>query len=265
MAILTHTLSGIAVGTVMATFSKGKTKSKLFIAATGGLGGIFPDLDVISLWSGFDKTIGKIFNLSHNGRDIFSEQFWYSHHGILHSVTGILFVASIISVLFFIISKNLKPSSLHKHNHFFNSHILYFIAFFSGAIIHIIEDMPTPGGPWGGVMLFFPYTKHFGGTGNIWWWNNYDIFIVALTVVFINITLLLIYNKSRPAIRHITVLILFVGISIVYHQINIRSYNFNKKDGINREEVSKEIQRRILGDEIYNMMIKFDNMIKVNF
>jgi hypothetical protein len=58
-----------------------------------GLGGALPDFDAISLWSGFDKTFGKLFNLSNSGEVIYFSKFWYSHHGFLHSILASVILA----------------------------------------------------------------------------------------------------------------------------------------------------------------------------
>ena len=53
------TLTGVAVGTVIATVSGTSWKHKSLIVFFGGLGGALPDFDAISLWSRFDATIGS--------------------------------------------------------------------------------------------------------------------------------------------------------------------------------------------------------------
>lgn len=92
MDILTHTLCGVAAGTVLAGFSRKSPKYKLSVIAVSGVGGALPDMDAISLWSKFDGTFGAIFQLNHSGKEIYTSKFWYSHHAFFHSVlAGILF------------------------------------------------------------------------------------------------------------------------------------------------------------------------------
>jgi len=50
MDIISHTLTGVAVGTVVATYSDQSWRSKTLIILTGGFGGALPDLDAVSLW-----------------------------------------------------------------------------------------------------------------------------------------------------------------------------------------------------------------------
>ncbi len=59
MDILSHSLSGVALSTVLLPFSKFGTKGKTFMLLAGASGGFLPDFDAISLWTGFDLTIGR--------------------------------------------------------------------------------------------------------------------------------------------------------------------------------------------------------------
>ncbi|MBK7637485.1 MAG: metal-dependent hydrolase [Saprospiraceae bacterium] len=80
MDIITHTLSGALVGATVSSFTD-NTRLKIWSILAGTLGGCLPDIDAISLWSGFDDTIVKWFHLDHAGQDIYFSKFWYSHHG----------------------------------------------------------------------------------------------------------------------------------------------------------------------------------------
>ncbi|MBC7485616.1 MAG: metal-dependent hydrolase [Cytophagaceae bacterium] len=88
MDIITHGLSGVAVGKVAASFTGKGVKNKMTIVLLSGLAAILPDFDALSLWSKFDATIGKLFNLQHSGKGIYFSKFWYSHHGFLHSLVA---------------------------------------------------------------------------------------------------------------------------------------------------------------------------------
>jgi hypothetical protein len=83
--ILSHSLSGLALGTVLASFAQGPRR-KLAILGIATFGGALPDLDAISMWSGFDRTFGSWFQLNQSGRFIYSAKFWYSHHAFFHSL-----------------------------------------------------------------------------------------------------------------------------------------------------------------------------------
>ena len=161
MDILSHTLTGIAIGTIAAAVSNGSWKQKITIILIGGLGGSLPDFDAISLWSKFDSTIGTALNLSHSGNQIYFGKFWYSHHAALHSLLA-LFLFILLSILLSVRLKISKIAALlSKQKHFYFSFSL-------GFVFHLLEDMPAPASVWGGVNFFFPSNEYIGGFGKIW-------------------------------------------------------------------------------------------------
>ncbi|MCD7899826.1 MAG: metal-dependent hydrolase [Bacteroides sp.] len=194
MDIFTHTLSGLTAGTVMASCTSQGWKHKLSIIFFSGLGGALPDLDAISMWSKFDVTFGKLFHLEHTGRVIYSSKFWYSHHGFMHSLLAAFLIAVLIGILFRIFQRKKKSSLLQT---FIDKQWVLW-GFIAGFVIHLLQDMITPASAWGGVRLFFPSEIYVGGTGEIWWWNNYNLFLTVVCVLFINCILLLLFNKSKP-------------------------------------------------------------------
>jgi inner membrane protein len=94
MDIISHTLTGIAVGTLSAALFIRSWKSKVAIIFAGVVGRAPPDFDAISLWSKFNSTIGLLVGLSHSGKAICFEKFWYYHHGASHSI-----IAPIVFIL----------------------------------------------------------------------------------------------------------------------------------------------------------------------
>jgi len=266
MDILSHTFSGIAVGTVLASFSKGGFKTKSSIILISGFGGALPDLDAISMWSNFDSTIGNFFNLSHSGSQIYTGKWWYSHHGALHSLTF-----AVIIPFVFLFLKSLKPlfqeRSLSRFTQKIALNKLKILGFILGFGVHLIEDMPTPAAYWGGVNLFWPSKTYSGGFGKIWWWNNYDIFLVIIGVIVLNI-ITLGFSKWLNA-QKITPFIFLLGFSLSLFQMNTREFDFNYTGGAKHyqayEQKSKEIQKEILGEKLYLMMKKFDDSMKLNF
>lgn len=265
MDILSHTLTGVAVSTAIIPFCKSGIKGKAGIVGLGGFGGLLPDFDVISLWSKFDGTIGRLFNLQLSGKEIYFSKLWYSHHGFLHSIFAAILLAIIIGfVMFFITKKQGIDSFLHSR-----TIRLTLLAFFLGFFFHLLEDMPTPASVWGGVRLWFPSMVYLGGSGKIWWWNNYDIFLIIVTVITINIIIF-----SFPVIRRkinpfIPTLIFLAGFTFALAQINSRSVDFSysghTKNYYDFEIKSKQIQREILGEKLYTLMVKIDNRIPLNF
>jgi inner membrane protein len=263
MDIITHTLSGIAAGTIIISFSKKGFYEKAAIVLCGGIGGAFPDIDAMSLWSKFDRTFGKILGLDHSGYEIYFSKFWYSHHAFFHSLfAGFLFALIIMAFL----------SLFRKETSFFafiKTYWLVAIAFITGYLMHLLGDMPTPSSVWGGVNFFWPSQSYIGGFGKIWWWNNYDIFLIILGCIFLNallyITVLFVKLNSK---------LISVGLGLccfifILVQINNRPVQFNYSAHTNRfaknEELSKQVQQDILGIKLYKVMAKIDHKIPINF
>jgi len=266
MDILTHVCSGIASATVIASFSK-QASTRVKILISGALGGAFPDVDTISMWSHFDSTLGRLFHLSHSGKVIYGAKFWYSHHAFFHSVVASLFFALIFGLLSYGIYKTVCKNGKDTLKIYFRKHFLLAISFITGYLLHLFCDMPTPGSVWGGVNLFFPLSGYIGGSGKIWWWNNYDIFLLLVLCILINCTLLLTLKRNtlRKSVIAVAVLILlFVEI-----QINTRQYNYFYSGQTNHysemEQESKKEQERILGKRIYSSMEWLDKHLPIQF
>jgi membrane-bound metal-dependent hydrolase YbcI (DUF457 family) len=261
MDILTHAISGLAVGTTVAGISQKRKIGMLKIIGFSGVGAILPDIDAISMWSKFDSIFGKLFSLNYSGRTIYSMKLWYSHHGFFHSITAALLFAFLLGLVFYLFNKKLNNSfsSVLKNN------LPVLIGFFAGFLIHLLEDMPTPNGSWGGVRLFFPLKTYIGGSGDIWWWNNYDIFLIAFAVLMMNCLILALQHRFKLTIGKMTVLFLLMGIVLCFIQIKSRKFDFNGNTFQQCEQKSKEIQQRILGTKCYKLMVDFDNKIKLNF
>lgn len=269
MDILTHSLSGIAVGSVVAGFSNDGLVNKLKILVIAGFAGALPDFDAISLWSGFDSTIGKLFNLSHSGKDIYSAKLWYSHHAFMHSlVAGILFtgIVGISSHLFHSKFRNIKAASFIQS---LKRQKLILIAFIIGFVLHLLEDMPTPASTWGGINFLWPSNQYIGGSGNIWWWNNYDIFLIVVSVLFINLLISIFGKLIRIKVSKFALVVFILGFLLAFIQIKTRNYDFAYSGYTNNyyemEAKSKELQKDILGDKIYRIMERFDNQLKFYF
>ena len=268
MDILSHTLTGTAVGTVVASFSNDKDQHPLWIILIASFGGALPDFDAISLWSKFDEVFGKLWFLNHTGKEIYFGKYWYSHHAALHSITfAILLPFSFLSTRYLL--KNRKDFVLKGISSYLNSKKLLIIAFSIGFTFHLLEDMPTPYCVWGGVRMFFPVSTYYGGFGKIWWWNNYDIFLLIISVILLNSILLITQSFFKLHVRKLCVSIFALGAIISVYQINTRDFDFNyvnhTKEYQTYELKSKEIQQKILGETLYNIMLEFDNSISLNF
>jgi len=263
--LITHTISGMAAGTFLAGFSNKSLRKKTGIILFSGLGGAIPDIDVISHWSKFDGTFGKLFHLPTTGKIIYSEKFWYSHHGFMHSLVAAITLTLIIAALFYFLTRK-KKKQTPALNGFLPAYGLFFCGFFTGYIIHLLQDMITPGGPWGGIRFFFPSQTYVGGTGDIWWWNNYDLFLIVLAVLVINLTLLLMSHFIKKSIfKKISLVLLLAGCAFFVVHVKTRDFNFNGKPYTVCEEKSKTIQKKLLSKELYDGMSRFDDFVRFSF
>ncbi|NME71745.1 metal-dependent hydrolase [Flammeovirga aprica] len=269
MDILTHTLSGVAVGTVVSSFEKRGWTYKLKIILLSGFAGALPDLDAISLWRGFDSTIGVFFNLEQSGRVIYSAKYWYSHHAFLHSLTAGVMLMTFVGLISYFFNTKVREVKYKNLFSSFNQMRLSLIGFLFGFMIHLLEDMPTPSSSWGGVNLFWPSKMYIGGTGHIWWWNNYDIFLIVVSVIVINLLLHLLQNVVKFDLKSLTVIVFMIGFASSIYQMNTRGFDFAYTGSTNKyhqyEAKSKEIQKEILGDKVYKMMESFDNKLRFYF
>ena len=260
MDLLTHIISGAAIGGAVGHLSK-KKNAVLKFSAIGALAGMLPDVDAISLWSKFDRTFGTWLGLEHSGEVIYSEKFWYSHHGFTHSLLApivllVLFFG--VRFLYFQVRKKQSPSIS-----------LGYLAFLFGYWTHLFEDLPTPDGPWGGIRLLFPSTTYYGGTGHIWWWNNYDIFLLALLLLVINNLLALSFFKKKNWSIKLSVTSTVLVTTVALFQITHRPFDFDYNgDGVNYKELenkSLEIQKEILGPQLYQIMKNLDQRLPLYF
>lgn len=270
MDILTHAISGTAVATTAATFVKVKPLGRAKILLAGTLGGVFPDIDAVSMWSRFNGTFGKIFGLSHSGREIYGMKLWYSHHAFFHSLlASILFGLLLLGIIYLIkkrkknrISNSLTPS-------FLSSHIIYFVAFVLGYWAHLVGDLPTPASVWGGIAFLWPSQEYIGGYGKIWWWNNYDIFLLILSSIALILLVPLLSKYIRSRAKIFSVLILSITLSLTVIQINTREFDYAYENNTTRyaemEQNSKKEQERILGKRLYGYMMWFDSKMKFHF
>lgn len=266
MDIISHTLTGVAVGTVFAAVSNSSWKEKGLIVLTGAIGGALPDLDAISLWSKFDSTIGAFFNLKYSGKEIYSGKLWYSHHAFLHSI-----LAPILMIMSVLIVNNIriKKFDISKTMEYFKTKKYLYLTFFFAFLFHLLEDMPTPASVWGGVNLFYPSSSYIGGFGKIWWWNNYDLVLIIFAVIFINLIINIVNKKYHILKVRLTISVFLFGLSLFLFQINNRPVDFSYTGHTNNydefELQSKLIQKKILGDKLFEIMTKIDNKIPFNF
>ncbi|MBL55968.1 MAG: hypothetical protein CMP61_02155 [Flavobacteriales bacterium] len=263
MDILSHTFSGLAIGATALHFSKKKVSYKMFLLFSCGFAAFFPDLDVITQWSGFDTTFGNWFDLKEKGSLIYHQKRWFSHHALFHSLPMAILFTGILS-LYFRLRRRVSWRSVWRENK------LFFAAVFSAYLVHLFEDMPTPTFVWGGVAFLFPSEQYWGGKGYIWWWNNYDLFLIIISIFVLNISLtgLTLFRIRNVVTQSIASIILIIGVGLFNYQMLHRGYSFNYSGMSEHHQVwqmneakSLELQKEILGDELYEIMIKIDHSI----
>ncbi|MEL6699716.1 MAG: metal-dependent hydrolase [Bacteroidota bacterium] len=266
MDIISHTLTGVAAGTVLATASNGSWQKKGFIILVGGLGGALPDVDAISLWSKFDGTIGAFLGLEHTGEEIYFGKFWYSHHAAFHSLLAPFMFLLLTAGINLGVRKKLNVTNFLTY---VSAHKFSLLAFLCGFILHILEDMPTPASVWGGVHFFFPFPGYIGGFGNIWWWNNYDLVLIISVVVVLNLLINMIPKGYHRLKTMSSICVFVIGLVFFMIQINTRpmdfAYSGHTVDYSTFEAHSKDIQQEILGDKLFEIMTAIDRNIPLNF
>ena len=266
MDILIHISSGVASATAIAAFAGKQSVKRWQILAAGAIGGAFPDIDAVSMWSRFDATFGRLFGLNHSGQVIYGEKFWYSHHAFFHSIMASLLFAAVFGLLAYSIYR-LKHKTTHSFFRFFKKNIFIIIAFIAGYILHLLGDMPTPASVWGGVNLFWPSNNYIGGSGKIWWWNNYDIFLLIVLCIIINGILLFAFKRKIQKIM--IILVSAFTILLIEIQINNRKYDYAYNSHTSHyeemERHSKEEQKRILGKPLYSTMEYLDRHLPFQF
>lgn len=265
MDIFTHTLSGVATGTVAATFSHDSRIKRLLLVFICTVGGFFPDIDAISLWSQFDITFGKLFALTQTGKEIYGGTLWYSHHAFFHSLFGACTFTMLLALCLYIYKQLFhwkRPQWRQSH-----SILLPVTGFFFAYLIHLVEDMVTPASVWGGVALMWPSSTYYGGTGSIWWWNNYDITLIICAVIIIN-TLLLLFMRSYVA-QGFSVIVAIIAVALITIQVTSRTFDFSYSGNATKyqhyENESKKIQQVILGEKLYSIMRTIDRIIPFYF
>lgn len=260
MDILSHTLTGIAVGACAGNFIKPPASRGIFILI-GALGGAFPDIDAISLWSKFDTTLGSWLHLTHTGEEIYCGKFWYSHHGFFHSLLAMAMFGSLFYWIPFLKNKITKKNVVLK------VYSLWALTFFLAGTFHLLEDMPTPDNIWGGVRLFFPFEVYIGGWNYIWWWNNYDLFLIIYSVAMCNCFLLFIM-KNWTLRKWFSMGLFAFGIIGYCYQVHQRP-NFivdaTSKKYVHNDERSLVIQQTILPPFLFQGMQQFDQLLPLYF
>jgi hypothetical protein len=150
--ILSHFGTGFCVGAGIAAIGG---RARFDVSLWMGLGAVLPDLDGLTVF--FDHKV-------------YYSRYWFSHHGALHSPV-VAATAVLLSQLLVLPMRGLEGSSRWR--------VPVFVLI--GWLIHLLEDLPCPAGPWGGLPLLWPISsQRFGGWTHIWWLNEYLIAVLGL-------------------------------------------------------------------------------------
>lgn len=268
MDILTHTLSGAAAASAIAAVSSRPLKDKFLIIFCGAAGAMLPDLDAVTLWSGFDPVIGKTLALSQTGRSIYFGQHWYSHHNFMHSLAAAA-IFTLAGALIGHIYRRLR-SRFRSASAVIPGAGGFLLSFFFGYVMHLLGDLPTPDTVWNGIRLFWPLPPFVGGIGYIWWWNNYDIFLIFLAGGTLNAGLI-VANRllNKRYLRAIPVVLFLCMLCTAQFQITHRPASFASADNpaghADKEHQSLAAQRDILGERLFGIMNALDRKIPIPF
>lgn len=264
MDILTHTLTGVCAGGAVASLTQKSPWKRALIVGWGAVGAVLPDMDTITLWSQFDTVIGSPLNLSMRGAEIYFGNYWYSHHNWTHSLFAAVLAAGLMGLASYLF-RRLAPTAPSIKN-FLGSHIGYFGALFAGYLMHLLGDLPTPGHIWHGIKLFWPLETPVGGTGHLWWWNNYDIFLlVASGALAILSALILNHLLQRSWLKYLPLTFFIITVLSAAHQIAHRPVRFTESAFAKNERQSLAIQKAILGNRVYRIMVSMDRQVAIHF
>jgi len=270
MDALTHTLSGLAAGTAVSVFTvkeRGVLRS-LPAALAGMAGGFMPDIDAVSLWRGFDPLFSRLHGSPPSGKEIYFGKWAFSHHGAMHSILAGVFFAFLLLFVSGVVRLIYKKWKSPRRA--FTASMPASIALFAGYCMHLLGDIPTPGYVWGGIRLWWPASFYTGGLGRIWWWNNYDIFLVVLSCVIVNFMLLAASAViRRTAVKYLPLIVLLTMIAASAMMVSGRQYTYNytsyKKQFAELEKKSLDEQRSLLGERLFGIMAGIDKRLPFNF
>lgn len=262
MDIITQVLGGMCAATGVAALCRCRPAQRVKIVLMGAIGGAFPDLDTITIWPGFDQIAGSWLGVS--GADLYFDQAWYSHQGFFHSLLGMI----VFTLLLWWSSSHVYANSLRRAPNTasaFGYLRPYFVAFALGFGLHLLGDLFTPGGPWGGICLFYPFDAYVGGWGKVWWWNNYDVALILVLGILINFFSLVSFSMLSLAGRFTPIVVFVCSLLLIGYQLNLRSFDYNTYGYTVREQASLEFQQRHLPHKLYQLMWRVDRKLPVYF
>ena len=227
MDLFSHAASGVCLG-VAAGLLRGKTDFKPTLLLT--LGTVAPDIDGLTVL--FDHST-------------YYAQHWYSHHGALHSPLAAVAAFVGFQTLSRLILGRRCASPAGR------------LAFLVGWLIHLIEDLPSPAEPWGGLPLLWPFhDTRYGGWAHIWWLNEYLLFSLVSAAI-LALAGIAIVRRVQPRFARVISFITFTIALTALTQATIFS-------AVSRYESTSQwntYQRLLLGDHLWAPVYRIDHVL----
>src|SRR5215210_4620460 len=150
MHFISHFSSGFCLGACLLPLNRRFPRTVSLAAPTlVAIGSLLPDLDGISVF------------FAHN---VYYGSKWFSHRGALHTPLGIL------PLLILIVYGTPTETGGQDPPRDERGALLGFL--YLGSLLHMVEDMMTPPGPWAGLMMLWPLSqRRAGGFARIFWVN----------------------------------------------------------------------------------------------
>lgn len=264
MDLVINLLIGVLSGTAVAAYNMSRPAQLWKLIIIGIIGAWFPSIDEITLWSSFDAVVGTALGLTSSGTEIYFGKFWYSHQAFFHSIFSVILFSVLLALAAgWFYRYILKGASTYARATRYCS--IYAIVFGLAYLLHLGGDLVAPGGPWGGIRLFFPFEVYIGGWGFTWWWNNYDLALILLVCSILNIAFIYIIPPLRKGMRQLPGGILILAVLLIGVQLGKRDFDFNRPGYSVREHASKEIQRHMLGESLFSAMEEVDETLPIYF
>ena len=227
MDLFSHAASGVCLG-VAAGLLRGKTDSRTTLLLT--LGTVAPDIDGLTVL--FDH-------------GTYYAQHWYSHHGALHSPVAALAAFVGFQALSRLIFRPRRAFPAGR------------LAFLVGWLLHLIEDLPSPPEPWGGLPLLWPFRDtRYGGWAHIWWLNEYLLFVLV-SAAMLALVGVAIVRHTPPRFARVISLLTFTAALTALTQATIFA-------AVSRYESIPQwnaYQRLLLGDRLWSPVYRIDHAL----
>ncbi|MDX1906617.1 MAG: metal-dependent hydrolase [Bacteroidia bacterium] len=262
MDIVNNIVAGCLGASFIASATPARPARQIKIILSGIIGGIFPDIDGLSLMTSADSWCRTLLGIS--GENLYFGHHALSHLGFFHSLMGLVVCtlgAGLLTSWIYFQPMRHAASFVAAFRYL----LVYIVAFGLGYVLHLAGDLAGPAGIWGGVRLFFPYEAYVGGWGHLWWWNNYDIFLILAFACILNLGFMLRYRAGSRLLARVSALTVCLALILAVVQVVHRGEAFNEGSFSYREEYSRQVQQQILGPGLYHWMEELDYRLPVLF